>query len=237
MPNWCDNTLIVSHEDAKMIDKLEQGWKTGKFFQTIFPEPDYTITPVKKTFPEYALSHAKTDEEKAKILEPTISESNWWDWRVQNWGTKWEIETTWTNENGEVMPYTINRNSNSISVSFASAWSPPIGIYDKLVDDGYSVSAMYYEGGMGFYGAYEDGIDEGYNIEGNAIWVKENIPSKIDNEFGISDGMIEYEIQDLETEIEEITRELKTAIGDKKAKFEQDLITLNNQLNELKEYA
>jgi len=90
---------------------------------------------------------------------------------------------------------------------------------------------------MGFYGAYEDGIDEGYNIEGNAIWVKENIPSKIDNEFGISDGMIEYEIQDLETEIEEITRELKTAIGDKKAKFEQDLITLNNQLNELKEYA
>ena len=226
MPNWCENSLTVSHEDATKIDVLVEAWTKGKFFGTILPEPDYTTTPVKKTFPELSLQYATTDEEKAKVLEPTISENNWWDWRVQHWGTKWEIDT---DDRGT------HRFENHLIVSFDTAWSPPIGIFEALMEQGFSVSAMYYEGGCCFCGSWVDGEDDFYNIEGNYKWVLKNIPKRIDEEFCISENMMEWNLSELSDEIEATKKALETATGEEKLKLEAELLAFEVQYKEMEE--
>ncbi len=187
MPNWCDNNLTITHDDPKMIKKLVKAWNADKFFGTIYPEPDYKSTPIADAFPHINAQFAKTEEEKAKALanEPTIREDSWWHWRVQNWGTKWEIDT-------KVMgDPQIPDDGTSLFCYFNTAWSPAIGIYDKLTEQGYKVEAYYFEGGCAFCGKYtsEDGdqvysIDPPENISNVELnkWFKENIcPDVLEN--------------------------------------------------------
>jgi hypothetical protein len=188
MPNWCDNTVYITHDDPKKIQVLVDAWKANKFFGTIHPEPDYTKVKVKPTFPSI-----KGND------DPVDPESAWWDWRVQNWGTKWEITTD---------EAYIDIHENEIKVSFATAWSPPTGIFDKLVDDGYGVNALYYEGGCAFCGQYVDGSDETYGTDGKWMDVKNTIPENIDREFGISESMKEWAMQELAEEIEGLEESL-----------------------------
>lgn len=188
MPNWCDNAVYITHDDPKKIQVLVDAWKANKFFGTIRPEPDYTKVKVKPTFPQITGND-----------DPVSVESAWWDWRVQNWGTKWEITTD---------EAYIDIHENEIKVSFATAWSPPTGIFDKLVEDGYGVNALYYEGGCCFCGQYVDGSDETYDISGKWLDVKNNIPDNIDLEFGISENMKEWAMQELADEIDELEQSL-----------------------------
>ena len=188
MPNWCDNTVYITHDDPKKIQTLVDAWKENKFFGTIYPEPDYTKVKVKPTFPSI-----KGND------DPVDPESAWWDWRVQNWGTKWEITTD---------EAYIDTSKNEIRVSFATAWSPPTGIFDKLVDDGYGVNALYYEGGCAFCGQYVDGSDETYGTDGKWQDVKNTIPDNIDLEFGITENMKEWAMQELAEEIEGLEESL-----------------------------
>jgi hypothetical protein len=83
-------------------------------------------------------------------------------------------------------------------LNFDSAWAPPIEAYSKLMSMGFYVEAMYYEPGMGFCGAWFDGNDEYYQIEGNSEWVRENIPEHIDEAFAISEGMEQWEEENAE---------------------------------------
>jgi hypothetical protein len=41
-----------------------------------------------------------------------------------------------------------------VALSFDSAWSPPIPVYEKMTEEGYEVEAKYEETGMGFEGEY-----------------------------------------------------------------------------------
>jgi hypothetical protein len=161
MPNWCDNNLYLTHEDPEMIKKAKEAWNSGNFLATFVPEPDYTVTPVAETFPTITAQYAKTEEEKAKALanEPTIREDSWWDWRIQNWGTKWDIGRD------EDMDNEAQGGDNDMFVYFNSAWSPPTGAYEKLEELGFSVRAYYHEGGCAFCGSWIDGLDDTYNIE------------------------------------------------------------------------
>ena len=214
MPNWCDNTVYITHDDPKKIQILVDAWKANKFFGTIYPEPDYNEVKVKHTFP----MNFATGEPKPEFVDP---QSAWWDWRVQNWGTKWEITTD---------EAYIDIQENSIRASFSTAWSPPTGIYDRLVNDGYSVDAYYYEGGCAFCGRYVDGSDETYGIDGNWEWVQNNIPESIDLEFAISENMKEWAMQELYDEIESLKEDvendpdnadLKSTLESKKKELEE----------------
>ena len=212
MPNWCDNTVYITHDDPKKIQVLVDAWKENKFFGTIHPEPDYTKVKVKPTFPSI-----KGND------DPVNPESAWWDWRVQNWGTKWEITTD---------EAYIDIQENEIRASFATAWSPPTGIFDKLVDQGYGVNALYYEGGCCFCGQYVDGSDETYDISGNWLDVKNNIPDNIDLEFGITESMKEWAMQELADDIEELEETLKEKDD---AALSAQLIAKKKELEEMED--
>lgn len=164
MPNWCDNNLYLSHEDPEMMKKAVDAWESSNFLATLVPEPDYKVTPVAETFPHITAQYAKTEEEKAKALlnEPTIREDAWWDWRIQNWGTKWDIGFDADRDNHAQMI-----DDKTMFVYFDSAWSPPTGAYEKLAELGYSIRAYYFEGGCSFCGSWIDGLDDSYSIDGD----------------------------------------------------------------------
>jgi len=158
MPNWCRNTLWVSHENKDRLTELRVAIAGSEMCNFVLPEPDYKTTPVAHTFPEIQARFAKTEEEKAKAIanEPTIREDSWYDWRVQNWGTKWDIDMT-----GEDIHH---NDDGSFSISFDSAWSPPIGVFNELIEMGFKIQAEWYESGMCFGGILTNDEQHEFNI-------------------------------------------------------------------------
>ena len=166
MPNWCYNKLTLEHSNPEMIQRAVKAYNESKLCSEFYPEPDYNKTKVYPTFPDIV-----------KNNKPVNSKSAWWDWRVQNWGTKWDVGV----EEGILE---VAKNSKIIQLDFDSAWSPPIGLMKKMEELGFKVLLYYWEPGIGFSGKYSNGIDELY--DGN--------PSlKIDSVFNISESLKEWE--------------------------------------------
>jgi hypothetical protein len=126
------------------------------------------------------------------VLVPT-PHSEWnYDWSVANWGTKWEVDA-------EI----VGQGEDWITVTFSSAWSPPIEAYNAAQEDGITVNAMYYESGMNFCGQYIDGEDQYFEIPNTGDEVREQIPEDIDEYFGISDDRDQWAEDNPEDEDEE----------------------------------
>ena len=110
-----------------------------------------------------------------------------YEWCVSNWGTKWDV--------GD------DQGINSITdhelvVYFDSAWSPPVAAYERLQDLGFTVYATYYESGMCFAGIYDEHGDNYYDLSGmDSGDVQQQLPSELDEMYGISESMAEYEAE------------------------------------------
>jgi hypothetical protein len=137
MPNWCENRLEIDGP-KKEISKFRQlvkassrMYKSALSLAKLYPEPDYTKIKVKKTFPQIS---------GKKMADP---EEAWWDWRVQNWGTKWDVDAELEVKEPEHLEYT-----------FVSAWSPPVGWLEKVSKNFPTLHfrLKYEEGGVGFMG-------------------------------------------------------------------------------------
>ena len=189
MPNWCNNTLELSHEDPEMITRAVKAFEEGKFLEEFIPVP--------ASLHIVAGSVGDADEQK-KLEEDTARNvvehgyGNWYDFCVNEWGTKWDVG----GDDGNVNL----TDSNSVTLDFDSAWSPPIQAYEKLLDLGFKVTAYYYESGMCFAGIWEDGFDDFYDMSGmDSVQVKEELPDELDTRFCISENMAEWEAEtDLE---------------------------------------
>jgi hypothetical protein len=118
-------------------------------------------------------------EEFFQTLVPMPEGEEWYGWNTANWGTKWDANVYDPVELDE---------SNFVSLSFDTAWSPPIAFYEALIEQGFKVEAFYYEPGMAFCGIFDNGSDECFEIESwNSDWIAENIPEELNEIFGISD--------------------------------------------------
>lgn len=83
---------------------------------------------------------------------------DWYSWNVNNWGTKWDT-------NAEIVEVT----EDSISLSFDTAWAPPIAFYDRLKELGFEVNATFLETGMMFVGEYVDGEVSEWDLDSKEI--------------------------------------------------------------------
>jgi len=93
------------------------------------------------------------------IPKPDNLGDGWFDWCINNWGTKWDIGADLCTDHEEMHGLKATRVGNQVSCTFESAWAPPIGLYDKLVELGYNVKTSYFEPGMAFCGIYDNGVD------------------------------------------------------------------------------
>lgn len=155
MPNWCSNTLTLTHEDPAQIQRAANAFKQGCFLQELVPNPS----------------------------------GDWnYDWSVAHWGTKWDVG------GGDYPVPEIDEDGQTVYLNFDSAWAPPIEAYAKMQEQGFGVRAMYYEPGCAFCGIWDAGCDEYYELSGmSADQVESDIPAEINEYFGISDGMREWE--------------------------------------------
>ena len=70
-----------------------------------------------------------------------------------------------------------------------------------LEDLGFEIKAYYFEGGMMFAGIYEDGDDDYYEIGGmNSEQINAELPKELDEMFGISEQVEEYESEEADDE-------------------------------------
>jgi len=171
MPNWCDNVLIVKHKRKLVLERVEEAFKEGKLCEEFIPIPE-----------ELKESEAPNTKNKKEMLDKYGYES-WYDFCVNKWGTKWDI--------GEGDYGSFSKKRNSLTLSFQSAWSPPIGLYQALIDEGYDVTAYYFESGVGFAGKFDEYGDNHYEISENWQAVQKELPSEIDKMFSISENMKE----------------------------------------------
>ena len=182
MPNWCNNTLRLTHEDPKMIARANDALARGEFFNEFVPVP-------KELF-ETAASSA-TDEKLSNANIKKFGYASWYDFCVNEWGTKWDTDCH------SVDIY--DEHPDTLDAVFDTAWAPPIQFYEKIEKMGFLVEAKYYETGMGFAGMYADGIDNYYELSGmSAADVEQKIPEELDAEFGISENMYEWEAENTE---------------------------------------
>ena len=189
MPNWCNNNVCISHPDRSKIEALAQGIRDGAFCKTVIPVPEELDIVAGRVGDDNDPDQIALVEAEKRNLEK-YGASNWYDFCVNKWGTKWDVD-----------PYDpsdiVVDEYNDIYFGFDSAWSPPIGVYEVLVEQGFSVEAMYYEPGMAYCGVWQDGVDDYYDISGmSADDVKDTIPEHLDDNFGISECMREYEEQE-----------------------------------------
>ena len=135
MPNHCFNRVEIYGKEASKIASKIESEETPFDFTKIFPEPDYDKVEVLPTFPDIRGNN-----------EPVKKDHAWWDWRVQNWGTKWNSYDC------EV----IEMDDDQVEYTFNTAWSPPEGVIEKLREQypDIEITAFYDEPGMEIAGYY-----------------------------------------------------------------------------------
>ena len=183
MPNWCNNTLRITGPKAK-IESLWQSARSGDDFGLL-----QAMVPMPK-----ALHDTTSPCEADEVLQKKYGASNWYDWAVHNWGTKWDVSD-------EGLEYEDTEDGYAtISGWFDSAWAPPIEAYNKFLEENTdcNLESFYEEGGMDFAGHYDNGSDDFLDgISQYARLVVQNKPS----------GSTLYDFLDGELELTESRRE------------------------------
>jgi hypothetical protein len=159
MPNWCDGEVDIygTSQDLKAIlaqagrgtYKVETDWdKEAQKYKNVSEHPNvFSFENFHPTPPE--------------LLEG----EGWYNWRIANWGTKWDLAQ------GELSFTEIVPNDDPakpfdwrIGLGFQTAWSPALDLFEKISEQYPEVyiEYRYIEEGMSFFGitTFEGGSAE-----------------------------------------------------------------------------
>ena len=194
MPNWCNNTVEISHADQSKMEALVAAINEGKFCNHVIPVPESLHIVAGRVGEDSDANQKKLEEDTARNVE-LHGYGNWYDFCVGEWGTKWDVDPY----NPIEFDSEWDKN-NKITFGFDSAWAPPLGVYEALVEQGFSVRGYYYESGMCFAGIWEDGVDDFYELGdcANADEMAETLPTELDEMFCISENTREWEEENAE---------------------------------------
>ena len=155
MPNWCTNRvhIIGSAEDVAAFKALVRGPSDDEntfSFQNILPCPEELLNS------NSTIYGGENSEESDKLRETLLDKygyANWYDWRVSNWGTKWDISQASSDF----------YDDESAEWNFDTAWSPPEGIYHELSNrfPELSISWFFDEPGMQIAGYLNNPLNGG----------------------------------------------------------------------------
>lgn len=195
MPNWCNNSVTITHSDPAKLEALAAAVREGNFLKHVIPIPE-SLNIIAGSVGDAEEQH-KLEEATARNVKEH-GYGNWYDFCVARWGTKWDVDS-YSESDTKV-------EDGELTFGFDSAWAPPVGVYEALVEQGFTVKAGYYEPGMAFAGLWtsdEDGNwDDDYMELGGmtAQQVAETIHPELDEMFCISEQMAEYEEEEAEDE-------------------------------------
>ena len=185
MANWCTNTLRTL-DGAPMGSKFSKYINADKFdFEKIIPLPP--IVKIAMLLSEFSIKRLELpDTTKAVLqdlvdsnswyetkaaLQDLVDSNSWYDWCVKNWGTR---------SVGSVI------DINEESVTFSTAWRPPIPVIEalsKLLN--IPLRMTYVEEGMEICGEItcSAGVTTGKCYDKFA-----DVPKELRDELGLSEG-------------------------------------------------
>jgi len=161
MPNWCSNSLEL----------------TGPSDRIASIKADLESTKGENFFNIFVPDAVEAEKE-----------DDWYSYNVETYGCKWNCNAfSWDDT---ILQDELTGQS-SFSISFDSPWGPPIALYNTLLEQGFEVSASYYESGMGFVGEFKNGEDTTYEISDESSL--DNIPEDLVEYWDIRNQMAEWD--------------------------------------------
>jgi len=135
MPNWCENKLSIMDCSPELESYLKEN---GLSFEKIKPTPPELLEG------NEAFEQAELDDVFGG------GAFGWYDWRLQNWGTKWDLSEE---EQREVADQLISESAD-FQATFMTANSPPIeaiaALSEMFPHDQFTLD--YFESGCWFAG-------------------------------------------------------------------------------------
>ena len=145
MPNHCHNrvTVYAHHSDDEdkaraQIAKIKSIFEDEAIFTQFIPEPDWATTPNKDG--ELPIQPSGDNPFHVPWFKSTDrADDRWYDWRLQNWDTKWDAYDVTVTDDDE----------DNLEVEFNTAWSPPEAVCHAMREQypDLSVSWFYDEPG------------------------------------------------------------------------------------------
>ena len=192
MPNWCDNQITITGPNS-VIDKIEkivtEEKDTDGLLNYFHPMPKQ-------------LEDTTSPSSSADKPQPMVEGFDcWYDWRCENWSTKWDINEFYGVDRQHLND---SLDESTISFGFSSAWSPPINAYQSFLINmseknlDVSVKAYYYEGGCDFAGCWDDGNDECIapsDYKSDDEYWNDGLGYDLDEMFNFRESMAEYEAE------------------------------------------
>lgn len=172
MPNWCKNNLRIKDNGEKILEfleyvKNEKGEFTMSKAVPMPKELEGTTSPTPDTVPK---------EEQDRLNEK-YGATNWYDWRCNNWGVKWDASESrfW-------------KDGDDWMISFQTPWGPPCEFMKKIstkfpnmtftlqfADEGYGqypLGQATYIDGREYLDGPEEGTDEAESFASD-VWDEE----------------------------------------------------------------
>jgi hypothetical protein len=118
IPDWYNNTVLIKGKNKEAIDRVVGAYKTEKLFEEFIPVPDELK---RTTYPNKVNSKEMTEK---------YGYPDWYTFQEGKWGTKWCDK--FVNE-------PIRLSDTEVILSFNTSWTPPTGIYQQMISEGYEV--------------------------------------------------------------------------------------------------
>jgi len=132
-----------------MITRARKAFNEGKLLEEFCPVPaSLHIVAGSVGDPD---EQKKLEEDSARNLE-VHGYANWYDYCVNEWGTKWDV--------GGEGDQSSQDSPTDVRMNFDSAWAPPIAAMEKFQDLGFKVKLIYWESGMCFCGIFDENGDD-----------------------------------------------------------------------------
>lgn len=109
MPNWCNNILTIT-----AIDDADIG---TDIYQALIPDEALKAEDITAYREEGWGQLVFTFSKVYPLPEKLINTGGWYNWCIDNWGTKWDAACTYINKN----------EPKVLEFSYDTAWSPAEG--------------------------------------------------------------------------------------------------------------
>ena len=145
MPNHCHNRVTVYSANTHDVAKIKQIFEDENCFGQIIPEPDWANTPLmSKDVQGLVYDRGKVGElpqyvdtaygKSLRFVSTDQQDDRWYDWRVQNWDTKWDCYDVVVTDD----------DPDQLEVEFNTAWSPPEAICSAIREQYPDVSVSWF---------------------------------------------------------------------------------------------
>jgi len=112
MPNWCENKLIITTGNEEQLQNFVERVKnpeknTDLSFEKLLPCPAELL--------ELPSPNRDSSPDECAELIRKYGHTDWYDWALSNWGTKWDVNAK------------LDAFGRYLAIYlFESAWAPPV---------------------------------------------------------------------------------------------------------------